>query len=264
MEGLPAADGKSMTGSTMMDATCKGRWLGACVCFLCALMVAACESLAAVEQLPDLAYHDHLHGDRVVLIPERAIVTPPAAPPATRLQGSAASIIPRSTWTRLPLKLADGVRMNGPQRITVHHSGDGKPFLADSPADVAAHLRVVQQAHLRRGMDDIAYHFAIDRAGRIWQLRWLGYEGQHVRASKNGTRNNEHNIGIVLLGDFNVQDSPVAQRERLYWLIRELRLMYSSTGGGLPVHFHGELVDTDCPGMRLLPYLKEARRQGLF
>jgi hypothetical protein len=235
--------------------------------FLCALaaavalVITACESTPAVPDLPDLVYTDHLTVDRPAAPspPSRQ----PAPIPAKPQQSPFGDIMPRASWTRSPLHLRNAPPMNGPLKITVHHSGDGKAFYGETPADVAAHLRLVQQAHLQRGMDDIAYHFAIDRAGRVWQLRWLAYEGQHVRISKNGTRNNEHNIGIVLLGDFNLQDPTPAQESRLLQLVADLRTMYTpAPRRPLPVAFHGELVDTDCPGKRLLPWLQAARKRG--
>ena len=131
--------------------------------------------------------------------------TPPQKPPT-------ATSSPASAWTGSPAAIPNWRPMNGVSRLTVHHSGDGKPFLATSTADTIRHLQLVRQAHLRRGMVDIAYHFAVDRAGRVWQLRSLLYEGQHVRPSANRKIFwNEHNIGIVTLGDFNLQSPTPAQ-----------------------------------------------------
>jgi N-acetyl-anhydromuramyl-L-alanine amidase AmpD len=152
--------------------------------------------------------------------------------------------------------------MNGVQRITLHHSGDGKPFLATSIADTARHLQAVQRAHFQRGMIDIAYHFAIDRAGRAWQLRSLLYEGQHVRIGQNGTRWNEHNLGIVTLGDFNLQSPTAPQFARLLSLVRLVQQKYA-----IPlnrVRMHGELVQTDCPGRHLVPLLLDARAKNVL
>ncbi len=170
--------------------------------------------------LPDV-YHDHLsESPTVVKIDPTKIVVPPPVPAQKTDYGD---IMPRAAWTTSPLRLKEGVPMNGVTRITIHHSGDGKPFLGESTTDVIRHLQVVQQGHLQRGMIDIAYHFAIDRTGRVWQLRWLQYEGQHVRNSANGTRNNEHNIGVVCLGGFRPQVVTMVQRDRLLSLVKMLR-----------------------------------------
>ena len=162
--------------------------------------------------------------------------------------------------------------MGGVNKVTIHHSGDGKPFMGESVAEVARHLQIVLQAHLQRGMVDIGYHFAIDRVGRVWQLRWLEYEGQHVRASKDGTRNNEHNVGVVVLGDFDVQGVTVPQRDKLVEFVNVVRGRYGlMLANGRPpppragtLFMHGELVETDCPGRQLKPLIVDARRRGVI
>jgi hypothetical protein len=216
--------------------------------------------------LPD-AYEDHLvqesGGGRVKIDPKKLIVPPPLPAQASEY----GSIMPRAAWTAMPLALRNGLEMNGVNKITIHHSGDGKPFMGNTTMEVARHLQVVQQAHLQRGMIDIAYHFAVDRMGRVWQLRWLQYEGQHVRIGKNGQRNNEHNIGVVVIGDFNKQAVTVPQRDRLVELVQLLAGKYGLTAAqnrprANTVFMHGELVDTDCPGSALKPLVMEARRGG--
>jgi hypothetical protein len=200
----------------------------------------------------------------VTIDPNKVFVPSPVPPQATEY----GSIMPRSAWTTSPLTLRDGTPMDGINKITIHHSGDGKPFLGETTADVARHLQIVQQAHLERGMVDIAYHFGVDRMGRAWQLRWLQYEGQHVRAARNGQRNNEHNIGIVALGDFNLQRVTQQQRDRLIELVQLLAGKYGLIAAGKPkantVFMHGELVDTDCPGKELKPWIADARKRGLI
>ena len=137
------------------------------------------------------------------------------------------------------------------RRLRFITSGDGKPFLWANPPPMSSGT-CCRAAGVtgKRGMIDIAYHFAIDRTGRAWQLRWLQYEGQHVRNMlSNAPSNNEHNVGVVCLGDFNLQPPTVVQRDRLLSLVRSVRGMYTPGGGIAPAIFmHGELVSTDCPG----------------
>jgi hypothetical protein len=228
-------------------------------------------ALAACDVDPNYDLPEVYRGDPVnesagpVRIDRSRIVAPPPTPAQPSDYGS---IMPRSAWTASPLQLRNATPMNGVAKITIHHSGDGKPFRPATAADVARHLQLVQQAHLQRGMIDIGYHFAVDPQGRLWQLRWLEYEGQHVRPSPNGTHNNPHNIGIVVLGDFNLQPVTSAQRDHLFELVRLLRYKYGSTPiRPLPisaVYLHGEIVDTDCPGKNLKPLLLDARRRNLL
>lgn len=232
--------------------------------------MAACQTQQPVveQELPD-AYQDHLiqeqtedeGGTGAVTIDPRKIVVPPPQPAQKTEYGD---IMPRSAWTHVPLELSNGRPMDGVERVTIHHSGDGKPFVGTSVADVARHLQIVQQAHLQRGMIDIAYHFAIDRAGRAWQLRWLKYEGQHVRMSADKKiRWNEHNIGIVMLGDFNLQNPSQQQFDRLCAMVNLVRGKYKNIPASR-VSMHGELVQTDCPGRSLRPHIITARKQGLM
>jgi len=212
-----------------------------------------------VNELPD-AYEEHILNEfnGGVKIDESKIVVPPPQPAQASDYGN---IMPRSAWTTVPLTLRNGTPMNGVSKLTIHHSGDGKAFVAVSAADVARHLQVVLMAHLKRGMIDIGYHFAVDLQGRVWQLRSLKYEGQHVRIGANGVHNNEHNIGVVALGDFNVQAVPTAQRDRLLELVRLIRGKYALRAAA--VFMHGEIVQTDCPGRGLKPVIADARRRNL-
>jgi hypothetical protein len=212
------------------------------------------------NDLPDVYQDDVVResGGAVRIDRTKIIVPPPVQPAATDY----GNIMPRSAWTTSPLQLRNAIAMAGINRITLHHSGDGKAFAAQTAADVARHLQIVQQAHLQRGMIDIAYHFAVDLQGRIWQLRWLEYEGQHVRKSANGTANNPHNVGIVALGDFNIQGVPAAQRDRLFELVRLVRSKYKLAPSS--VVMHSEIVDTDCPGKAMKTVIADGRRRNLL
>jgi hypothetical protein len=209
-------------------------------------------------QLPD-PYETDLEGEgpKAAVNPQ-VVPLPPPTPPQQTPYGD---IMPRRAWTGSPLAIPHWRLMDGVSRLTVHHSGDGKPFLATSVPDTVRHLQGVREAHLRRGMVDIAYHFAVDRAGRVWQLRSLMYEGQHVRPSKDRRIFwNEHNIGIVTLGDFNLQSPTPAQVSRLISFVHLVRGKYAIPLSRLSIH--QELVQTDCPGKRLAPLVKEARVRG--
>jgi len=221
-------------------------------------LLASCTTEEPVHQLPD-PYHDHVvdeFGPAIKIDRSRIVVPPPAPPQATEY----GFIMPRAGWTNTPLSNRQGVAMEGVAKITIHHSGDGKPYLGESVAEVARHLQAVQLGHLQRGMIDIAYHFAVDRTGRVWQLRWLQYEGQHVRNSANGTRNNAHNVGICMLGDFNLQAVTAPQRDRLFEMVKLIRSKYALAPAA--VFMHGELVDTDCPGKLLKPVIADGRRRN--
>ena len=101
----------------------------------------------------------------------------------------------------MPLRMN---RMSPIRHITVHHDGMD-PFFETDQSSVSAHLEGIRQLHQRKGWGDIGYHFAVDRAGRIWEARPLWYQGAHVKDHNPG------NIGIVVLGNFEEQ-SPSQQQ----------------------------------------------------
>jgi hypothetical protein len=176
--------------------------------------------------------------------------------PPTRTEPNNYGIIPRSAWARSGPDLSRVDPMDGVRLITFHHSGDPKPFTTNDYAETAQHLEYVREYHRSRNFQDIGYHFAIDRVGRVWQLRSLKYQGQHVRY------NNEHNIGVVVLGNFDMQAMTSAQKEKVRIFGLLLRKQY-----GLPisrVYTHQEIVKTECPGNAMQPFMVSTRRQGLI
>src|SRR5438067_13242421 len=93
-------------------------------------------SAAEQADLPDV-YQDHIvqesGGARVKIDPKRVVVPPPVPAQVSEY----GSIMPRAAWTAVPLALRNGVEMNGVNKITIHHSGDGKPFMGNTVAEVA-------------------------------------------------------------------------------------------------------------------------------
>jgi hypothetical protein len=214
------------------------------------------QSDGLVEDLPYNGVEEVPHGE--VGVSGGIIKVPEGPKTAVTIDGG--QVVPRSAWTRAGPDLSHMRPMDGVKLVTVHHSGDGKAFLATDATEVAMHIEGVRQWHRQRGMVDIGYHFAIDRAGRVWQLRHWKYEGQHVRIGAGGVRWNEHNIGVVVLGDFTRQNLSAAQTERLVEFVGFLRTRYTLPRGA--VKMHGELVDTDCPGGTLGTFIKQQRAAG--
>jgi len=220
-----------------------------------AAYLAGCQS-DSTSELPDPYILPRKNG-----LTDRGGYAPPApskplAAPPTSKEPSANGIIPRSAWTTVGPNLATIDPMEGVKLITFHHSGDPKPFTTLDYAETAQHLEYVRQYHRSRNFQDIGYHFAIDRAGRVWQLRSLAYQGQHVRY------NNEHNIGVVCLGNFDMQSMSQAQKDKVKIFGSLLRRQYQ-----LPtsrVYTHQEIVSTECPGTNMQPYMVSIRRQRLI
>jgi len=181
---------------------------------------------------------------------------PANRPPVAAVKPDSAGILPRSAWAHAGPDLARVDAMNGVRLITFHHSGDPKPFWENGVPETAQHLEYVREYHRQRNFQDIGYHFAIDRMGRVWQLRSLKYQGQHVRY------NNEHNIGVVCLGNFDMQAMTSQQKERVKTFGQLLRKEYN-----LPIkriYTHQEIVSTECPGHGMQPFMVQVRKQGLI
>ena len=223
-----------------------------------AAFLAGCENTPIAKNLPD----PYLPSSGGALIPDTFVYAPPGTTPGPKITPVRPQvtpingIIPRAAWAKLGPDLRRIDPMNGVAVLTFHHSGDPKPFTSVDYSETANHLEWVREYHRSRGFQDIGYHFAIDRSGRVWQLRSLKYQGEHVR------NNNPHNIGVVVLGNFEMQSPTAAQKERIRTLGNLLRKQYRLDIKR--VKTHREIVKTDCPGNTMQPYMVQIRKQGLI
>jgi hypothetical protein len=177
----------------------------------------------------------------------------PSRTAAGPFDGRPGEVIGRSRWTRSGPITGRVNRMGGVSRITMHHEGaTNAPVYFTDVASTAERLERVRRAHLDRGWGDIGYHYVIDRSGAVWEGRPLAYQGAHVR------NNNEHNLGILVLGNFDKQRPSEAQLEGL---IKTLRACQSEHRVGTSrVFTHQEIVSTACPGQNLQNKMGGVRR----
>ncbi len=144
--------------------------------------------------------------------------------------------------------------MRGVNRITIHHEGWTPVWFTDARS-VSQRLESIRRSHLDRlGAGDIGYHLIIDRAGRVWQGRSMGYQGAHVRD------HNAHNIGVMVMGNFDLQRPSDAQHAALHQtlvgLVRQYRIPSKH------VFTHQEFNVTSCPGRSLQKHTNALRRSG--
>lgn len=130
--------------------------------------------------------------------------------------------------------------------ITVHHSAFGS---ASNTASAAlGTVNSIQREHMNgKGYGDIGYHFLIDRTGRVIEGRELRWQGAHA-----GGANNRGNVGICLIGNFEVEKPTRAAIGALDRLVFELQ-----TELGIPrrnVRPHLAWKETKCPGTHLMPW----------
>lgn len=205
----------------------------------------------ASEKLPATSWPD-----RPVLpvAHEEPIPAPAPVPAPPPVAATMPGIIPRTSWASAgPRRSGEMYLMNGVQRITVHHSGMNSAGLS-TREDVAHLLDNIRKEHLSRDprFIDIGYHFIIDPQGRIWEGRSLAFQGGHVKAQ------NEHNLGICLLGNFDEQRPTGEQITSLNSLAPFMMRHFGVRTNRL--HTHQELDRTTaCPGRNLQRYMLAAR-----
>lgn len=157
----------------------------------------------------------------------------------------------RSGWTKQVPKPWILKPSAGFDRITVHHTATDFDKSA-APENVMAAIEAICSEHKIRGYGDIGYHFVIDPAGMVWEARSLAYEGAHVAGQ------NDLNLGIVLLGNYEVQVLSDRQREVLSTLITVVRDRFQIKRHR--IYGHCDLGRSLCPGRNLysvVQYLKK-------
>ena len=181
---------------------------------------------------------------------------------------SAPTIKSRSEWgasDKIESRLVE--RTRAPQRIIFHHSAD--KFSKTDEASVKAEIKRIQNLHMNsENKCDIAYHFIIDPAGRIWQGAEIdGYQRGHAAGYFD-------DIGVLILGDFEpravnlwsantLNDQQKSAMETISkWLCYKYDLLIIGSGQNVaPISTH-KTVDsgTVCPGANAAPWIEDTLR----
>ncbi|MEM1109222.1 MAG: peptidoglycan recognition family protein [Planctomycetota bacterium] len=180
----------------------------------------------------------------------------PATPAPTPSVTLPSGVVARRKWTRHGIAGRNIDLMNGVKKITIHHEG-WTPVTFTSANASYDRLENIRQIHTRdRGWADIGYHYAIDRAGRVIECRPIKYQGAHV------SDNNEHNLGILVLGNFEKQRPSNAQVQALGRFTKQM--MRTHRVPAHAVHTHREFKPTICPGRTLQAHINQLRRTGVI
>lgn len=165
-------------------------------------------------------------------------------------------VVSRRSWTRHGLASRNIRPMNGVNKITVHHEG-WTPVTFTSATAAYDRIEKIRQIHTRdRGWADIGYHYIIDRAGRVIEGRPIQYQGAHV------SENNPHNLGILVLGNFEEQKPSNIQVKSLGKFAR--LMMKTHNVSASQVLTHREINPTACPGRNLQAHVNLLRRKGVI
>ena len=169
-------------------------------------------------------------------------------------------VLARSSWTSARPNYRGMDQQQRLRHVTIHHDGLGKPLGSSGLAATKARLDLIRRSHVgkTRNWADIGYHYAIDRAGRVWECRPLAYQGAHVRG------HNEGNIGILVIGDFDLERPSAAQVRALGGHVNALCLSFGipKSQRGVRTHKEWPSAATACPGKYLQPKVNTLRAQG--
>jgi len=224
-----------------------------------ALVLAACQSgppATDSSELPSPVYPYERDSTLSVLPPPPPKATVGATPAPVQSSASynlPANVMPRSAWTSAGVIRSLANPMNGVSRITVHHDAIPSQNVR-TQRDAVTRLNQVRASHLREGWADIGYHYVIDPSGRVWEARPLGYQGAHVKDK------NEHNIGVMCMGNFEMQRPTPQQTAALDAFVASLMQRHKIPASR--VYTHQELGQTACPGRNLQSYMLATRSRG--
>lgn len=161
-------------------------------------------------------------------------------------------------------------RTRAPERIIFHHSAD--KFTSTDINDVKAEIKRIQNFHMdNRNKCDIAYHFIIDPAGRIWQGAMIdNYQRGHTTGYYD-------DIGVLILGDFEPrtknfflpnqlnQSQKDAMEQIAKWLCYKYDLPINKANNVSPIETHRSAFSgSECPGENAAPWIEDTLRNIIY
>lgn len=163
-------------------------------------------------------------------------MAPPLSASVRRLRDPAPGVVPGGWWGAVPSERR--MRPNDPARaIVLHHTSVRTGSLRTARAE-AEYMRSVERRHLLEGWWAIGYHYVVMPSGRVFAGRPPETQGSHANGHNSGT------LGVALAGDFEIDEPTPEALRALDGLLADLP--------HVPVVPHCELMDTPCPGRRLL------------
>jgi hypothetical protein len=140
---------------------------------------------------------------------------PPLAQPNLDAGPGQPPIIARSAWARGHAPPRHGPEYGTVKVVFVHHSETPNGY---GPGQVQSILRSIFAYHRYvRDYFDIAYNFAVDAYGRIWEARAGGIDQAVIGAHAGGY--NAESTGIVVIGSFGAAAPPPAALSALAGLL---------------------------------------------
>lgn len=162
------------------------------------------------------------------------------------------NIAPRSSWTSEP-NMAVPIKETQ-MEIYLHWPGWRLPIGNPSLETIAGHLRSIRTDHVNGIYEEIAYNYAVDQAGRVWELR--GNRQCGANGDNPVNRQSQAILFLVGIPETPGQGMIDAARETVAY-IRELHPYATRLRG------HRESpadITTECPGENIMQMMQD----GLF
>lgn len=134
------------------------------------------------------------------------------------------------------------------ERLTIHHTGVALEDNREAPARLRAHQEFHQTD---RGWPDLAYHFAIDQEGNIYEGRAPEFRGD-TATSYDPTGH----LLVVLEGNFDVEPTAEAQLGSLGRILAWAASHYSVDVDSIKSHRDYAPGETSCPGENVYAFLE--------
>ncbi|EGO64171.1 N-acetylmuramoyl-L-alanine amidase [Acetonema longum] len=143
------------------------------------------------------------------------------------------------------LNFASMLARDSTRRLIIHHTGGsaGDDFSAKE-------LHII---HGGQGWAGIGYHLVIRKDGSVERGRPIWARGAH---SVSG---NHDSIGIHVCGNFELEETPIAQVESLFGVCADLCRQYGLAPADIIGHRDQDA--TACPGQELYALLPQIRKQ---
>lgn len=134
------------------------------------------------------------------------------------------------------------------ERLTIHHTGVALADNRLAPGRLRAHQAFHQ---VDRGWPDLAYHFAIDRNGNIYEGRSPEFRGDTATSYDPSGH-----LLVVLEGNFDAEPTNEAQLVALRHLLAWAAGRYSVAASTIKSHRDYAPGETSCPGDNLYPLIE--------
>lgn len=201
------------------------------------LLLGGCSTRHAEHDIEQWREHNLNTAPPLDLAPQQKQQRQSAARPA---------VVARNTWTQRAVG-SNADAMGGIKRLTLHHTGEHLSSSGLHDTEVIQRIERYHAEHL--GWAAIGYHFLVGTNGTVYEGRPIQWQGAHC-----GGDNNRHNIGVTVIGHFDLQLPNSRQIAGLTQLLNGLRSQYR-----IPTrecYGHRDWKATICPGTALYNWLK--------